>query len=705
LTRYGVTVAATDAAARVRELRDLIRHHDYRYYVLDDPQVSDAEYDALFRELRDIETAHPELHDPASPTMRVGGAPAEGYVSRPHRQRMYSLDNAMSREEWVAFLERADNAMARQGGKLGAAFWVDPKFDGLALEIIYERGLFVAALTRGDGVTGEDVTENLRTVRNVPLSLAPHAAAAGLPTPELLEVRGEVVITRQDFYELNESRRAAREKVFANPRNAAAGSVRQLDPKVTAARPLRFFAYSTGETRFPGGAPPWASHSAMMAALSGYGFSVAREGRACRAAQVYGFFEELGKKRLDLPFEIDGAVVKCDDLAVQAALGFTDRAPRFAVALKFPAHEAETVLERIEVQVGRTRVITPVAILAPVSLAGVTVSRATLHNEDEIAAKDLREGDTVVVRRAGDVIPEVVRAVEEKRPPEGRKPYEFPPDCPSCHTPSLRLPGESARKCVNPDCPGVLLRGIAYFVSKAGLDIEGVGGKWIEILISRGLLHTPADLFVLTKEQLLELPRMKEKSATNFVTAIAKARETATLERCVAALGIVQVGTRTARTLAGSFADMGALAKASEEELTALPDIGPEVARSICEYFADPGHMELLDRFREVGLWPVAALKAQAAAGPLTGKKFLFTGELEGLPRHEAQAMAEAAGGAVISAVSKKLDYLVVGDRPGSKLQKARELGVAVIDKAAFLELVRSGAGQGAMVQGRLLDA
>lgn len=697
--------ASIDPAARVRELRELIRHHDHRYYVLDDPQISDAEYDALFRELLDLEAAHPELSDPASPTKRVGGAPAEGYVSRPHRQRMYSLDNAMSRQEWEAFLERAKNALARQGGTLGSRFWVDPKFDGLALEVVYERGLFVSALTRGDGVTGEDVTGNLRTVRSVPLTLVPQARAAGLPVPELLEVRGEVVITRQDFYELNESRRAAGEKVFANPRNAAAGSVRQLDPRVTASRPLRFFAYATGEAAFPDGALPWETHAAMMATLKGYGFSVAREGRVCKASQVYPFFEELGKMRLDLPFEIDGAVVKCDDLAVQAALGFTDRAPRFAVALKFPAHEAETVLERIEVQVGRTRVITPVAILAPVSLAGVTVSRATLHNEDEIAAKDLREGDTVVVRRAGDVIPEVVRAVEEKRPPGGRPAFVFPAECPSCHTPSVRLPGESARKCVNPDCPGVRLQGLAYFVSKSGLDIAGVGGKWIEILVARGLLRTPADLFVLTTEQLLELPRMKEKSATNFVTAIAAARASATLDKCIAALGIPLVGTRTAKTLAARFTDMDALAGATEEELTALSDVGPEVARSIREFFADPEKRGLLSRFREVGLWPVAAPRAPAAAaGPLAGKRFLFTGELADLPRQKAQAMAEAAGGVVISAVSKKLDYLVAGDKPGSKLAKARELGVAVIDKAAFLELVQSGSARTDMVQGSLLD-
>ena len=692
-----------DPAIRARQLRDFIRHHDYRYYVLDDPEISDADYDALFRELAAIEASHPELDDSASPTKRVGGAPAEGFVSRPHRQRMYSLDNAMSREEWEAFLERARNALARQGGKLPGTFFVDPKFDGLALEVIYENGRFVAALTRGDGVTGEDVTENLRTVRNLPLSLTPHAAAAGLPVPRLLEVRGEVVITRQHFYVLNEARRAAGEKIFANPRNAAAGSVRQLDPKVTAARPLRFFAYATGAVDSPDSGPPWTTHAAMMRALGLYGFSVARQGRTCRTSEVYPFFQELGKMRLDLPFEIDGAVVKCDDLAVQAELGFTDRAPRFAVALKFPAHEAETILRKIEVQVGRTRVITPVAILEPVSLAGVTVSRATLHNEDEIAAKDLREGDTVVVRRAGDVIPEVVRAIEEKRPPEGRRPYIFPPDCPSCHTPSVRLPGEAARRCVNPDCPGVRLRGIVYFVSKAGLDIEGVGGRWIEILVDRGLLRSPADLFTLTREQLLELPRMKETLASKFVASIAKARDTATLERCIAALGIPLVGSRTARTLAGRYRDLGALSEAGEEELTELSDIGPEVARSIREFFTTPENQELLNRFREIGLWPRGEpKKATTQAGHLAGKRFLFTGELPGMPRHEAQALLEAAGGIVVSAVSKKLDYLVAGDKPGSKLQKARDLGVTVIGPGEFVDLLRPRRGGNVSVQASL---
>jgi DNA ligase (NAD+) len=508
----------------------------------------------------------------------------------------------MSREEWEAFLDRARNALARQGGRLPGTFFVDPKFDGLALEVVYENGRFAAALTRGDGVTGEDVTENLRTVRNLPLSLIPHAAAAGLPVPRLLEVRGEVVITRQHFYELNESAGPPGKRsspIRETPRPWVRASARSQNHGRAAPA---FFRLRHGEADFAGVPPPGAPrrHDGALAAT-------VHGGQAGGPAAPPGLsvLSGTGKMRLDLPFEIDGAVVKCDDLAVQAKLGFTDRAPRFAVALKFPAHEAETVLHRIEVQVGRTRVITPVAILEPVSLAGVTVSRATLHNEDEIAAKDLRQGDVVVVRRAGDVIPEVVRAVEEKRPPEGLPPYVFPPECPSCHT---RACGSRARRQAlrEPDCPGVRLRGIVNFVSKSGLDIEGVGGSGSRSWWTGGSLYSPADLFTLTKAQLLELPRMKEKSATNFITAIARARETATLEKCVAALGIPQVGARTARTLDGRYADMGALSDAGEEELTRLPDIGPEVARSSREFFDNPDNRALLDRFGNsgCGLWP-----------------------------------------------------------------------------------------------------
>ncbi|WP_428558450.1 MAG: NAD-dependent DNA ligase LigA [Solidesulfovibrio sp. DCME] len=693
-----------DAAGRLRQLRERIHHLDYRYYVLDDPEVEDAAYDALYRELKALEAAHPELGDPNSPTRRVGGTVLPAFASRPHRLAMYSLDNAMSEAEWLDFVTRAANKLEKEGLPFSRSFWVDPKFDGLALEIIYENGVYAGALTRGDGEVGEDVTENVRTVRNVPLDLRPQAAKAGLPVPALLEVRGEVVMTRQDFYELNERQRDQGGKVFANPRNAAAGSVRQLDSAVSASRPLTFFAYAVGAMDFGGAHTGFETHSAVMAGLRSLGLPVAGEGRVVAMDGVYPYFTAMGARRQELPFEIDGVVVKVDSLALQEALGFTGRAPRFALALKFPAHEAETVLEKIDVQVGRTGVLTPVAILEPVSLAGVTVSRATLHNEDEIRAKDLRQGDTVVVRRAGDVIPEVVRVVPEKRPP-GAKEYVFPHSCPSCGSPAVRAPGEAAWRCVNLACPAMLRRGIAYFVSRSGLDIEGLGHKWVETLIDKGMVRTPADLFDLTEADLLPLERMAEKSAANFVAAVAAAKGKATLPRLIAALGIPQVGTRTARTLAGHFTDLDALGAATAEDLTALPDIGPEVARSIREFCDNAANRALLARFKAIGLWPVATPKpaTPAQTTALTGKKFLFTGTLPDLSREKAQALVEAAGGRVVSAVSKKLDYLVAGAEPGSKLAKARDLGVTVLSPDEFHALL---ANTGLTIQTRksLLD-
>ena len=676
-------------AARLRELRDLIHYHDHRYYVLDDPEIEDAAYDALYRELKVLEAAHPELDDPNSPTRRVGGTVLPAFTSKPHRMRMYSLDNAMTEAEWLDFVTRAANKLEKEGVPFTRTFWVDPKFDGLALEILYENGVYAGALTRGDGETGEDVTKNVRTVKNVPLDLRPHAARNGLPVPRLLEVRGEVVMTRQDFYELNKRQREQGGKVFANPRNAAAGSVRQLDSAVSATRPLTFFTYGVGTTDFGDADPGWTTHSGVMHGLAALGLPVAGEGKVAAEAEVYPYFTAMGARRQELPFEIDGVVVKVDSLALQRELDFTDRAPRFAIALKFPAHEAETVLTAIDVQVGRTGVLTPVAILEPVSLAGVTVSRATLHNEDEIKAKDLRAGDTVVVRRAGDVIPEVVRVVAEKRPADAQE-YEFPHICPSCGSPAVRAEGEAAWRCVNLACPAMLRRGIAYFVSKSGLDIEGLGRKWVEALIDKGMVRTPADLFGLTEADLVPLERMAEKSAANFVAAVDAARKNATLAKLIAALGIRQVGTRTARTLAGHFTDLDALGAATAEELTALPDIGPEVAASIREFFGNDANRALVARFKEIDLWPVAAPKpAQpAATTPLSGKKFLFTGTLPDMSREKAQELVEAAGGRVVSAVSKKLDYLVAGADPGSKLAKAQALGLRVLSPEEFSALL-----------------
>ncbi|MFZ5426177.1 MAG: NAD-dependent DNA ligase LigA [Thermodesulfobacteriota bacterium] len=675
-------MTGTDKAVseRARQLREALEHHNHLYYVLDAPRISDAEYDALFRELQDLEAKHPELADPNSPTKRVGGAVASGFASKKHRLRMYSLDNALAPDEWSAFLDRLSRVLPDRA----FTFWADPKFDGLALEVIYEEGVFVSALTRGDGETGEDVTDNMRTVRNLPLDIRPLAAKAGLPVPSILEVRGEVVITKADFRALNDTQEEAGGKVFANPRNAAAGSVRQLDSRVTASRPLRFFAYGIGVAEWPLG-DPWSTQASVMGGLTKFGFSVAKEGRAVNPAGVEAMYAELERTRDDLPFEIDGMVVKLDRLDWQREAGFTARAPRWAIAWKFPPRQAQTVLERIEVQVGRTGVLTPVAHLKPVQLAGVTVSRATLHNEDEIRAKDVREGDTVVVQRAGDVIPEVVRPVLEKRP-EGAEEFEFPSDCPSCGSPVKRLEGEAAWRCLNVSCPAMLRQSIVFFVSKSGLDIEGVGKRWIEVLVDKGMVNSPADLFSLTVDDLMKLDRMGGKLAGNFVAAIEKAREEATLHKLIGALGIRQVGAQTARTLAAHYEDLDALGRALTVDLTALPDIGPEVAASIRAFFENPANHKLLERFKQIGLWPrKPSAKAQSGdPGPLAGKRFLFTGSLSGMTRGKAESMVEGLGGVVAGSVSKKLDYLVAGQDPGSKLDKARSLGVRVLSQEEF---------------------
>ena len=676
---------------KAAKLRETLEYHNHRYYVLDDPVLDDAEYDRLFKELQALEKAHPELDDPNSPTRRVGGVPAEGFASHAHRLRMYSLDNAMSGEEFSAFLDKMRRRVEWIDREV--LFWVDPKFDGLALELIYENGMFAGALTRGDGTTGEDVTHNMRTVRNLPLDLRPHAARAGASVPGLLEVRGEVVITRQDFYELNERQREEGAKAFANPRNAAAGSIRQLDPGVTATRPLRFFSYGLGAVEWAD-ASPWTTQEDVMRGLAALGFPVSDLGRTVSAQGVLSFFTELGETRNDLPFEIDGVVAKVNDLALQDELGFTDRAPRWAIALKFPAHEAETRLAAIEIQVGRTGVLTPVAILEPVSLAGVTVSRATLHNEDEIRAKDLREGDMVVVRRAGDVIPEVVRPVLEKRSEHAQE-YSFPKTCPACGGAAVREQGESAWRCVNLTCPAVRLQRIIYFVSKAGLDVQGVGKKLIATLVDNGMVSSPADLFRLTEAELSGLDRMGEKSAGNFVLAFEAAKQ-AGLAALIAALGIRLVGKRTAATLAGHFRDLDELGAADAEALQELRDIGPEVAESLADFFANAENRGLLEEFREIGLWPHEEHpETPAGERPLEGKRFLFTGGLPGMTRSQAQAGVEALGGAAVSSVSGKLDYLVAGEKPGSKLQKALELGVTVLTPEEFQELLRTGGGSG----------
>lgn len=679
---------------RVRELVATIEHHNYLYHTLDKPEISDDAYDALFRELVALETRRPDLRSPDSPTLRVGGHLLDGLDKKAHRRRMYGLDNVFSVQEWRDFVERMQRAWdSSLNGPLPLAFWCDPKLDGLALEIVYEHGVLQEALTRGDGETGEVVTAAVRTIRTVPLRLRGPG-----PFPDLLEVRGEVVLFRKDFAALNARQEALGRKPFANARNAAAGTLRHLDISQTVSRPLRFLAYSLGEAVW-GQAAACYRHSECMARLSEYGFLTPPDGRLCATPEaVEDYVAWVRTHRETFPVDIDGAVAKQDRLAAQEALGYTAHAPRFAVAFKFPATQVSTRLLAIEVQVGRTGVLTPVAVLEPVPVGGVMVSRATLHNEDEIRARDVRVGDTVWVRRAGDVIPEVVGPVLEKRP-AGTQPFHFPTSCPACGQPVFREAGESAWRCENLSCPAVRLRSITHFVSDAGLDIQGIGKKWMSQLVQCGRVTSPADLFTLTAQDLLDLDRMGEVLAQKFVDALAVARKKATLPRLISALGIRHVGTQTARTLAAHFGDLDALQAADVETLQTLPDVGPEVTASLRHFFANPANKSLLQRLKALGLWPTqgtaAANSSPLAASPaktaptLTGKTLLFTGTLS-ITRGQAQQLAESAGALCLSGVSKKLNYLVAGDKAGSKLDKARALGVTILDEAAFRTLLEA---------------
>ena len=670
------------AEARVADLRAVLEYHSYCYYVLDDPRITDAEYDVFFRELQALETAWPDLATPDSPTRKVGGQILDSLSARKHTLRMYSLDNIFSPEDWLDFVDKISRLSPEAAV---GAFWADPKMDGLALEIIYENGLFTAALTRGDGETGEDVTHNMRTVKNLPLRLR---SLPGRQLPLRLEVRGEIMINRADFERLNAARLKAGEKTFANPRNAAAGSVRQLDSGIAAARPLRFYAYGLGEVVWPEGQTGWDTYAQMMNDFQVMGFTVPPQGRLCPDGEaVQAAYAHLESIRKDLPFEIDGMVIKVNRFDHEQDLGFTARAPRWAVAWKFTATQAVTRLKNILIQVGRTGVFTPVAILEPVEVGGVTVSRATLHNEDEIAAKDLRVGDLVLVQRAGDVIPEVVRPLSEDRDPAAPlAPFEFPHACPVCNSEGLRLPDESAWRCVNRSCPAVAQLAIVHFVSKAGLDIQGVGRRWVEELFAEGIIQNAADLFTLCQEDLLRFEGMGEVSSAKFITALDKAKSEAKLSRFICALGIRLVGEQTARVLAAHYADLDVLSRATVEELTDLPDIGPEVSNSITAFFANPANQALLSRFKELGLWPQAEVMEQPAQRPLpwAGKQFIFTGSLANYTRDEAQALVEERGGRALKAISAKVDVVVAGEKAGSKLDKARKLDLTIWDEAEF---------------------
>jgi len=668
-----------EVRARVQELREQIHYHNYRYYVLDEPVISDAEYDRLFRELEELETAYPELITPDSPTQRVGAAPLEKFETVPHRQPMLSLENAFTEAEAREFEARLQRFLRTTGT---FDYVVEPKIDGCAVELVYERGVFTVGSTRGDGYRGENVTQNLKTIRTIPLRLLETEE----PAPELLEVRGEVYMNLDEFRKLNEQRLARGEPPFANPRNAAAGSLRQLDPAVTASRPLYIYCYGIGEVV----GRSFETHWEVLQALKRWGLRVNPLTERCRGIEAaIAYHHRLEHQRHGLPYETDGIVIKVDSLALQERLGTKTRSPRWALAYKFAATQATTRVLRIEVNVGRTGAVTPMAVMEPVEVGGVTVSRATLHNEDEVKRKDVRVGDWVLVQRAGDVIPEVVKVITERRTGQ-EVPFQMPTHCPVCGTRLVRPPGEAVTRCPNPDCLGALRRAILHFASKTAMDIDGLGEKIIDQLMENGLVRSIPDLYRLTEADLLPLERFAEKSAANLVGAIQRSK-TVPLHRFIYALGIRYVGEATAQLLAQHFESLDRLAQASEEELLQIEGIGPQVARSIREFFQKEKNRRMLKELAELGVKPLPPEKP-AAAGALAGKTFVFTGALERFSREEAKALVTARGGKVSSSVSAKTDYVVAGAEPGSKLARAKELGVTVLDEAAFLELLeRSG--------------
>ena len=662
---------------RARELRAEIEKHNRQYYVLDAPLISDAEYDGLFRELQALEAAHPEVASADSPTQRVGATPLPQFNSVAHRTPMLSLNNAFSDEEVWAFDRRVREGLAASGDM---DYSCEPKFDGLAVTLTYENGVFSGGATRGDGFSGEDVTPNLRTVGNLPLRLQ------GMGWPRQLEVRGEVLMLRSDFARLNARQRENKEKEFVNPRNAAAGSLRQLDSRITARRSLRFFAYGVGLADEEG--PLATTHSTLLDVLEAWGFPVAAERR--RVSGVTGlldYYAVIAAKRTTLPYDIDGVVYKLDDLAAQERLGFVARAPRFAIAHKFAAEEARTEVLGIDVQVGRTGALTPVARLAPVFVGGVTVTNATLHNEDEVRRKDVRIGDTVIVRRAGDVIPEVVRVVHEQRPilaPE----FIMPKSCPVCGSHVVRAEDEAVARCSGGlYCPAQRKQALIHFASRRAMDIDGLGDRLIEQLVDNGIVRTPADLYKMGLVALANLDRMADKSANNLLVAIEKSKQT-TLARFIYALGIRNVGEATAKELARHFGSLERVLGASAEELTQVSDIGPVVAQSLRQFCTEPHNLEVVQQLTAAGVaWPEHDA-LQTDRGALTGKVFVLTGSLASLTRDEAKALIEAAGGKVSGSVSKKTDFVVAGAEAGSKLEKARQLGVAVIDEAQLQTLL-----------------
>ncbi len=662
-------------------LREQIRRHEHRYYALDDPEISDAEFDRLMEQLKALETQDPSLIRPDSPTQRVGGKPREGVTQAAHSTPLLSLDNTYSQEELLEF----DRRVREGAGKDRVEYVAELKMDGMSMTVLYEQGLLRRAVTRGDGAVGEDVTENARTIRSLPLSLHRAALAKAKLGPDL-EVRGEVILGSKAFERINTERERQGLAKFANPRNAAAGSIRMLEPSVVAERRLDCFCYGL----LVNARVPLAEHRKVLETLAALGFKVNPHWRHCRdIGQALEFCREWEAKRESLPYEIDGVVIKVNSIALQSELGATAKAPRWAVAYKYAARQAVTFVREIEVQVGRTGALTPVALLEPVALGGVTVSRATLHNEDEVRRLGLKIGDTVVVERGGDVIPKVVRVETAKRPQHGGKLRDFrmPSRCPVCNGRVVREEDEVASRCVNANCPAKLKESILHFAGRKVMNIDGLGEALVDQLVDGGLVRNVADIYQLTEESLIKLERMGRKSAENLLGEIEKSRENS-LERVVFALGIRFVGERTASLVAEQFGSMDKLAAATQEELEAVPEVGPKVAASIHNFFREPQNQKLIERLRAERLQFEQKNKAVKGAR-LAGKTFVLTGELKNYTREEAKQKIEQEGGRVTGSVSKKTDYVVAGSDPGSKLEKARALGVQILDEAQLDSLLR----------------
>ena len=669
--------ATASIRKEVEELREKLRYHEYRYHVLDDPEISDAAYDKLFQKLKDLEAAHPELVTPESPTSRVGAPPREGFQSVRHTRPMLSLDNAFSFDALRDFDRRVREGIGRDN----IEYIAEHKFDGLSIALWYEDGILVRGITRGDGTTGEDVTPNVRTIRSIPLSIDKETLKKAR-VPSSFEVRGEVLMNRKAFEALNRQQSESGGKVFANPRNAAAGAVRMLDSSMTARRNLEFSAYFLLEN----GRFPFPKHSDALQALKQLRFRASEDWKLCDGIEeVVKYCDAWDSKREKLPYEIDGVVVKVNSVGIQNELGFTSKSPRWAIAFKYPARQETTVVKDIQVNVGRTGVLTPWTLLEPVQIGGVTVSRSTLHNMDEVERLGVQIGDTVLVERAGEVIPHVLKVVKEGK---DRRPFRMPKNCPECGSKIHRVEGEVAYRCLNAACPAKRRESLLHYASRHAMNIDGLGEKIVDQLVEKNMVKDVADLYSLKLDEVAELERMAEKSAQNLLDEIEASKKNS-LSRLIYALGILFVGERTGQLLAEHFSSLEDLAAASQEQLEEVPEVGPKVANSIVQFFSEPANRQLIKKLEKFGVRPTAE-RREVKSNKFAGKSFVFTGGLANRSREDAGELIKQHGGKVAGSVSKKTDYVVVGTDPGSKYDKAKELGVPVLDEAQFEKLITS---------------